>query len=248
MDFIELALQLNQSEKVMKKETIVKFYSKYRTYIFPAMIILSSLFLIIFVIYPQTVKLLANQEATTNLINKSKILETKVSALESFNEEDLSRKVGYALGVYPTDKDFGNVLGLLQQSVSQSGFSIDSISLGRSAGKVANSESFEVKLETKGPKVLFQTLLDNLENSPRLVRINSIDTSLSQVSQAVGASLAIEFLYADAPKSFGPIDAPLPEITQKDEELITTLARISATIPNASITPSSPRGKANPFE
>jgi len=232
----------------MQKEAIVKFYSKYRTYIFPAIVTLSSLFLIAFVIYPQTIKLIANQEATTNLINKSKILETKVVALEGIDGEDLSRKVELALGVYPTDKDFGNVFGLLQQLVSQSGFNIDSISLGRSAGKTANSESFEVKLETKGPKVLFQTLLNNLENSPRLVRINSIDTSLNQASQAVSASLAIEVLYAAAPQSFGSVDAPLPEITQTDEQLITTIARISTTIPGSSATPSSPRGKVNPFE
>lgn len=230
------------------KEAIVKFYSKHSTYLFPVIVVLASLFLILFVIYPQTVKLLSNQEALTALHKKSKILETKISALESIDGEDLSRKVGLALIVYPAEKDFGNILGLLQYLVSQAGFSIDSISVGRGGEKMAGTDSFEIRVETKGPKVLFQTLLDNLENSPRLVRISSIDTSVSQASQAVSGSVAIEFFYASLPESFGAIDSPLPEITEKDEELIATIARINATIPSTSVIPSSPRGKPNPFE
>lgn len=235
----------------MKREKLIQFYQTYRLYIFPIVVALSSLFLIIFAIYPQTVKLIITQKATDDLINKSKFLETKAAALENYNEEDLSQKVGYALGVFPADKDYGNILTLLQQQVVKSGFSINSISFSNAGNKLGNSQSFEVKLEVKGAKALLQSLLNNLEDSPRLIKVNSIDITFNQISQALDASLLLQVLYSAIPNSFGTADSPLPELSQKDQELLTTLAKTSETsviFPAQSANQVSPRGKANPFE
>lgn len=232
----------------MKKENLIKFYSDHRSYIFPAVVALSSLFLIVFVIYPQAVKLINNQRAIGDLMNKSKFLETKVTALESYNEEDLSRKLKFALATLPADKDFGNILGLLQQLTVQSGFAIDSISFGSTASKSGNSDSFDVKLEIRGAKGSFQTLLNSLEDSRRLMRINSIDISSSQASQTLNVALVAEVLYSQLPQSFGGVDSPLPELSQKEEQLIVKLARFGETVSSPSATQSLPRGKSNPFE
>lgn len=235
----------------MKKEDLVKFYAKYRSQIFPAIVALSSLFLIVFVIYPQTVKLINNQKAIGEITNKSKLIENKVIALESYDEADLSRKVEFALITLPAEKDIISILGLLQGLTSQSGFIINSISFGNTSGKLGDSESLEVKLEITGIKVMFQTLLDNFENAPRLVRINAIGISSNQTSQAFNASLVVEVLYSKLPQNFGTTDSPLPEFSQKDEELITklaSLARAGVSVPGSSAGPSSPRGKSNPFE
>lgn len=230
----------------MKKETITKFYSEYKLYIFPLAIILSSLFLIVFAIIPQTLKLLDNQKAFERLTNKSDLLETKVFALESYNEEDLSSKVGFALNAFPSDKDFGNILGLLQQISTGSGFTIASISFSDSGSKLGSASSYGVKLQVKGARTLFQTLLNNLENSSRLIKVTGIDISSGQLTQAIDASLALDVLYSKLPQDFGTIDAPLPQISQKDEELLVTLAGLQTShISTGSL---SPRGKSNPFE
>lgn len=250
MEFIELALKLNQicKHKLMKKEAVVKFYLNFRLYIFPGIVALSSLFLILFAIYPQTVKLINNQKTAGELISKSKFLETKVSALESFNEEDLSRKVGYVLVSLPADKEFGSLLDLLQQKIAGSGFSIASISLGNTSAKVGNADSYEVKLELRGSRILLSTLLSNLESSSRLIRINSIDISSNQASQAIDVSLGIGVLYSGLPKNFGTADSPLPDLSQKDEELIAALVRSGGMGSSPLVIQSSPRGKSNPFE
>lgn len=235
----------------MKKEDILKFYQTYRLFIFPAVVALSSLFLILFVIYPQTAKLISNQEDANALFAKSKILATKATALESINSEDVSQKVSYALQALPAEKDYGNTLDLLQQLITQSGFSISSISFG-SSSKLGNTDGFEVKLELKGVKILLQSLLNNLENSPRLVRINSIDVASNQGNQAIDVSLAIEILYSQLPQNFGTADAPLPQISQAENELLATIARTTTTVTTVTTSEtggvSSPRGKANPFE
>lgn len=232
----------------MKKESISNFYQKYRLYIFPSLVALSSLFLIVFAIYPQTMKLIDNQKAIGDLMTKSKFLETKVSALESINSEDLSTKVGSVMQALPADKDFGNILDLLQQLVTQSGFSISSISLSNSSSKAGKTESFEVKLEVKGAKSLFKNLLTNLENSPRLIRVSTIDFSSNPASQIVDASLVIEVLYSKLPQNFGAEDSPLPQINQNDSRLLALLTK-TTTISSSSATLNiSPRGKANPFD
>lgn len=235
----------------MKKEIVAKFYSKYKLYVFPLIVTLSSLFLIAFAIYPQTIKLISNQKAIGNLINKSNFFETKVTALGSYDETDLSRKVGLALSTYPVDKDFGNTVGLLQQLAVQLGFNVKAISLGGAAGKFGKSESFEIKLEIQGSKALLPTLLNNLENSSRLVRITSIDISSNQNSGAVDASLAVEILYSPIPQNLETVDSVLPEFSQKDEDLITALARVNETAQSLSATESSVpslKGKSNPFK
>lgn len=233
----------------MKKETITKFYSDFKLYIFPVVILLSSLFLIVFAIYPQTIKLIDNQKLAENLVSKSKFLETKVVALEDFNEEELSQKVGFALASLPAEKDFGNIFDLLQRLISRSGFSISSISLGSSGSKMGNSESYEVKLEVKGAKAMFPILLSNLEDSPRLIRINTIDVASRQASQGLEASLVIGVLYSPVSQNFGTTDSPVPRLSQKDEELLARLAADrSVPVSQAPRSPATSRGKSNPFE
>lgn len=234
----------------MKKEEISKFYTEYKLYIFPIAVALSSLFLIVFAIYPQTIKLLENQNAASSFISKSQFLETKAAALESFDGTDLSKKVGFVLTTFPTDKDYGNILGLMQQLTAQSGFSILSISLSNSSNKNNQVNSYTIRLQVKGSKALLQTLLSNLESSSRLLKISSIDVSSNQASQVLDAALVVEALYSGLPQNFGSSDSPLPQISQQDEDLLATLARINEAGSSSIVaqTSVSPRGKSNPFE
>ncbi len=231
----------------MKKKFIFQFYFRYKLYIFPAVVALSSLFLIFFAIYPQTVKLVENQKVEGDLTNKSKFLATKVTALESYDENDLSRKVSVTLNAFPVDKDYGNILGLLQGLVVQSGFSVSSIALGNTSGKLGNASTFEVRLETKGPKRLFQDLLINLENSPRIMKVSNIDISSTQASENIDTALVIEVLYSPEPQNFGSVDSPLPLLSQREEELLNILLRGAPSISPPSLQYVQ-RGKANPFE
>ncbi|MBI2019152.1 type 4a pilus biogenesis protein PilO [Candidatus Daviesbacteria bacterium] len=228
----------------MKKE-IIKFYLEYKLYIFPAVVALSSLFLIIFAIYPQTAKLIDGQKSASQLAGKSEFLETKVQALESVDGEDLARKVRFVLNALPAEKDFANVLALLQQLTAESGFSVSSIALGNSGTKMGNSDSFDVRMEIRGSKVFLQGLLSNLENSPRLIRVKVIDIS-SANQQGADIALSLGVLYSGLPKDFGAADSPLPELTSADEGLIAALEKINTTTPTSFA--QSPRGKANPFE
>lgn len=234
----------------MNKEAISKYYQQYKLYVFPAIVALSSLILIIFVIYPQTIKLLANQKVQGEITNKSKFLEAKAQTLESYDSSDLNQKVDSVLGAYPAEKDFVSALSLLQNLTAQSGFSATSISLGTGSAKNAGVESYNIKLDILGPIVQLPTLLSNIENSPRLMKVSSVETSIGKDSESATISLNVEVLYSSAPQIPGSIDSPLQELSQQDEEVIAKLARVGSNeiISKPPTTQLGPRGKANPFE
>ncbi|MBI4036051.1 type 4a pilus biogenesis protein PilO [Candidatus Daviesbacteria bacterium] len=234
----------------MKKEEIIKFYQTYKLFLFPTIVALSCLFLIVFVIYPQISNLISNQKNADELMAKSKILETKVIALESLNQDDLSAHVRLALESLPPERDYGGTLGLLQQLVSQAGFSLTSISLNTSSNKSGNINSFPVQVEVKGARIMFQTLLNNLEGSSRLIRVSSFDVSSGADSQIVDASLKLDVLYAQVAPASGGADAPLAGFSEKESQVLSKLAESSNTFISApsETGPVSPRGKANPFE
>lgn len=235
----------------MKKETLLIFYRNYKPHVFSAIVAFSSLILIIFVIYPQTAKLITGQKAEREIANKSKFLESKVQALEGYDSEDLNQKVNFALGAYPTEKDFVFEIGLLQNLVSQSGFSITSMTLGSSSQAGTNFQSYSIKLEVIGPQTLLQVLLNNIERSSRLMKVGSIETAIGRDIQQTGISLIIDVYYSSAPTAFGSIDSPLPSLSEKDQEVIAKLAKAGAGAAPANLlltAPLGPRGKLNPFE
>lgn len=232
----------------MKKEEIKKFYLNYRLYIFPAVVVFSSLILIIFVIYPQIISLLANQTIEKNTLNKSKFLEAKAQTLESYDLEDLSKKVNFALGSYPTDRDSIYALGILQRLVAKLGFNVITIALGAGGTKDASTQSYNFKLEVLGPIAQLSALLNTIENSPRLMRVSGVEVSGATTTQGIRVSLGVEILYAAAPTGFGSIDSPLPDLSEKDEEVIAKLTSIGITPQTPELSLLGPRGKANPFE
>lgn len=233
----------------MKKEDALKFYQSYKFYIFPAVVVVSSLFLILFAIYPQTTKLLKNQQTVESLSVKSKFLDSKASALERYEGANLPQKVEVALKSFPVDRDYGNIFSLLQQLTADSGFTINTISISNASNKTGGAESFIVQLEIKGSKLLLQNLLNNIESSPRLVRVNNIAVSNAVVTQISSVSLSVEVLYSQLPQNFGATDSPVPELTDKDEGLLNKLAKTGVSTQQAPTAGfQSSRGKVNPFE
>lgn len=228
----------------MKKEDLLKFYAQYKLFIFPLVVGISSLILIVFVILPQTIKLVTNQGAEEELFNKSQFLEVKAQDLDNLDQEDLSRKVQYVLGVYPADKDFGNIVGIIQSVTSGAGFNIVALNIGDQ-----NAQNYIITLQVSGPRTLLPLLLSTVEKAPRLIRLDSLEISSTSGSQGIEASLGLNILYSPAPTTFGTVDSPLPTLSSEDEELLTTLASqnpISEGVEE--VVDSGPRGKANPFE
>lgn len=228
----------------MKKENLALIYQKYRLVIFPVVISLSCFILIVFVMIPQLSKFLKNSRVETDFKAKSEFLDTKVEALESLDEVELQRKVKYVVASFPQEKDFVTLISLLQKITSENGFNMISLSFGGSGS--SKDPGYGILIEVVGPKNIFARLLNNIETSPRLMRIDRIEISSNRSGDAISANLAIAALFAPLPGNLGSIDSPLPSISKGEEELMAKLAG-SQEVPLTTVDLSS-TGKSNPFE
>lgn len=228
------------------KVNLIKFYLNFRIFIFPAVVVLSSLILIVFIIYPQIVKLIKNQKVQVDVIIKSEFLEAKASVLEDLDEGELESRVASALNAYPAEEDLSNIIGLLQNIATNNGFAVSEISVQKASGGTGETFKFGVGMETVGPENLVGQFIAGIESSARLMKVSSIDVTPIVGGDLADISLGIDVFFAPAPQTFGSVDSPLPEVSKKDEELIARLKSkpISAPPPASSV----PRGKVNPFE
>lgn len=232
----------------MKKAILVSFYSKYQLIIFPILVAISSIILIVFMIYPQIIRLLKNEQSLREIRHDVKFLEVKAQDLEGLDEVDLTTKVNVSLALLPADKDFVQAVGVIQQLVQRSGFNLISLQLG-SSKESAGVLGFAIKMEIAGPKITLGQLLTSIETSQRVMKVSSIEVTTTRSGDLINASLTIDVFYSPAPSTLGAINAPLAKLTSDEEELIITL---SSAIPSAPAPPDTlilqPRGKANPFE
>lgn len=230
------------------QEGLLVLYNKYKLYIFPSVVTLASLILIVFVIYPQTVKLISNHRTGEELLGKMRFLEVKAQELESINEEDLTKKLAAALTVFPQDKDFGNVIGLIQNISSRYSFDIVDLSLGQGSEPEKGAETgYLVKLEAVGPKSALNTLLVGLESAPRLMKVSGVEVSSEKSPDSVNVVITLKVLFSPVPNTLGALHSPLPVVTTKDQEILSRLVNnILTSQTTAVVAPT--LGKQNPFE
>lgn len=232
----------------MKKD-LFKFYQTYNIYIFSGVIFFSCIILIVYVIYPQITKLLSNQKIEREVLKRIDFLEVKAQALEGYQSEDLSSKVKFALVSYPADKDFASIIGIIQNLSASSGFNIVILDLSTSSQGTGANLSYNIKLEAIGPVKRMQGFLDNIEKFPRLIRVNSIQTSNSS-GDSITISLSLDILYSPVGEDFGSVDSPIPDLTEREKELLAKLPGLAPSLTSGLSSTSSalPRGKSNPFE
>jgi len=232
------------------KTQIKEFYGKYRVFIYPAVVSVASLIIIILVLIPQIQAFIDGRSTLEDANQKSKFLETKASELSNIDSEDLSKKLSLAVSSLPTDKDYGSIIGIIQRIGSDTGARIVSLSI--SSGAAEKNVGFSVQLTVIGLKESVDRMIENIENSPRIMKVSNMEISTSRTDGAVGADFVVNVFYEPAPKTLGSIESELPKFSQADEEILARLAStsLSTTSPSSPTGPSQllPRGKANPFQ
>lgn len=221
-----------------------ELYDQYKIFIYPVLVGLASLFLILFLILPQIRGFFSGRENLQQVKENLKILTAKAEDLAAINEDTLKQKLGVALTALPLEKDFAQVLGVLQDVAQVSGVSLTSIQVGQAQ---ASSESgFAVKVEVVGSKFTLATFLRDVENASRVMKVQGVELAFSRTREGADASILVDVFYAPTPQALGAVTESLPQITTEDEAIISSLSR--APVSTFSATSSLPRGKANPFD
>lgn len=234
----------------MDKKQLIEIYQKYRLILFPGITAISSVVLIVLVIFPQLSKFMSNNTAYNDIVKKNDFLEVKAIDLEVVNEVDLKQKLDTSLVALPANKDITEIIGIIQSIIAQSGFVLSSLQFGEDIS-IGGQSAFKVKLDIAGSATVLNVLLSNIESSYRPMKIDTIDISNPKNSDNINGTLTINVFYAPIPNTLGSIDAPVPKLSEKEEEIISTLARsttVATENTNISIGNFAPRGKINPFE
>lgn len=230
----------------MKKQ-LTELFNKYKTLFIPIIIGVSSLILILLVIYPQLTVFLKGQKDLQTVEQRLKKLQVKAQDLESLDEDDLNKKLEYALAALPVEKDYATIIGVFQRISAQSNMSLETLRVGGlGSGGDKKTPGYSVQLELLGTKSSLNGVLQQIEKAPRVMKVNGIELTASKSN--VNVTLAVDVFYLPAPTSIGSVDAVLPKLTDEEQKLLTRLASISPSSISTTPTTLLPRGKPDPFQ
>lgn len=231
----------------MKKE-ISQLIIKYKAFLLPFVVGVSSLILIVFVIYPQLTGFFKGQEDLQIAEQKLKKLQVKASDLENLDEDDLKKKLNFALVALPLEKDYATIIGVFQRLTAESGMSLENLQVGGGgAGADKKTSGYSIKLELLGTKPGLDQLLGKIGQAPQVMKVSGIEVTSFKTD--VNVALTIDVFYLPAPTSLGALDSDLPKITDEEQKLLARLASISpASVPTTTPATLLPRGKPDPFQ
>lgn len=230
------------------RKGLTELLTKYKAYILPIVVGISSLILILFVIYPQLTGFFRGQKDLQTAEQKLKKLQVKAADLENLDEGDLNKNLDYALTALPADKDYPTIIGVFQRISAESNMSLESLQVGSSGQEQGKKVPvYVVKVELLGTKQGFEEVLRQIEKNPQVMRVNGID--LATLRSDVDISLSVDIFYLPTPTRIGSVDADLPVLNEEEQSLLARLASIiPAPVSATEAPPLLPRGKANPFE
>lgn len=227
-----------------------KIYSTYKLYIFPSLVGICCIVLIGLIIAPETIKFFTNQQKEKDITARFTNIEAKAAELTKYNEAELNQQTQIVLSLLPAERDFIGSIDALQAAITKSGFSVTNINLSQEGGvKGGAGSSYLIKVDVSGPRPTLSSLISNIENGAKVMKIQSMNIVPTVNEGMVNGVLSIEVFYSPLANVSAAPDAPLPKLSAQEEQL---LVKLATTVPMnsgiSSSTVSGPKGKENPFE
>lgn len=225
-----------------------ELYFKYQILLKPILLSLASIIVLSLVIIPQLLSYLDVGNNINSLQNKIGIYEAKAQELDKIDPDLALKSLQTVFLALPKDKEIPQGFLVLQSLISQSGLALDSTKL---VDSTTNSGSFRISISVTGTLESLRSLLINLQNSPRVLRIDGIEAQSLKRGLEMQATIILTMFYDSTQVSTAP-DQPLAQLDQKDQTLLDGLKRSISKLGDLgapSATRSAvPLGKSDPFE
>ncbi len=221
---------------------------KYQPFVLPVLSVVFCLLLLILVTIPQLLKLLETFKTLDGINRTQSVLNTKLSALKTINQEEYNTDLDTALIALPPEKDVPGAVDQILIMLAGSGLHLDGISFDNSSDRTVPIENYAVRMTVSGDINQLKTLFDKTKDSPRIIKINSIETGTGPTN-ALGATISLLVFYRPLPASVNTDSPTVPLITDSDIKLLERIKLNASTIPTLSQldVSSIPTGKADPF-
>lgn len=207
----------------------------YREFIITTILLIGSMSIGIFVVWPGIQKALLLRKQVQTLAGEIEILRTKATLLRSLDEETLVQNLAELTTALPGDVSIASIFATIDGVISETGvivgtYAVDSSAIGlttSSQGKGKSDTSgvlsVPIDLAAKGTVDQVQQFITLIPKIRRLIRVHQV--SLSVHENSVSASVATDIPYKKLPSAIGGPGSPLTPLSKKDEEL---LARVGS--------------------
>lgn len=229
-----------------------ELYLKYKLFFWPVTTGLAALVILSLVIIPQILVYINTQGKISDANTKFEVIDAKAQELAQIDSSVISKDLQTVYSVLPKEQEVPQALVTLTSLVNSSGLTLKNTVYGGSK-KTDKQNNFVLTISVIGRVNSIRDFLNNLNSSPRVFKVESIDVQFQRGSQLVEAKipLLVYFQPSDGQTNLAS-DQPLPKLSSDDEKLLDELAKQSfdmgMTASLESTSSSVPLGKADPFE
>lgn len=171
-------------------------------------------------------------------------LQEKVRILQGLDETVLTGRVKITIQAVPPEKNFLEVLGILNQKAAENNLIMDNLKVTPGALTFDQKGKLNVKFSAEGRTEDLQNFLEATKKLFPLVTATGSRIVFTPPGETAKGDLTVEFYYQPLPKTLGPVDAPVEKLNDQEEKFLSKLSEFTA--PEEIVIPL-PAGKANPF-
>ncbi len=226
----------------MKNLVKLKYYLK------PILAAFSSLVILGVVIVPQIFAYFDVKDKISGVQSRTNNIQAKASELETVDTDLYRQNLEKVFTALPKEKEVPLAMVSLQNIITESGLILDSIKLIDTPVAV-NANSYMLNLFVVGQKESLKVFLLGLLQSPRLLKLESIDAQSVKGGAGLEAEIQVSVYFDPASTITTNIDQPLPKLSAGEEELLNRIiSQLSANnLPISAENIDIPSGKSDPF-
>lgn len=195
-------------------------YIEYKEFLIPLIVILLSVFLGFFVIFPQFQEYLSMQQQAEQTSKRIESLRKNISTLSTIDADNLSQDYDSVARVLPSEKDFIGVLEAISKASAVAGvkvadFSFSVGNLATPSASLGSRPSLDLNLSISGDYSQIKTFLTQVGDASPVAEVRSFN------SAADSASIGVSFFYTALPQTLQvQYDSPPPLLTDSDKQLL----------------------------
>lgn len=222
--------------------TIRSLLAKYQVIVWIIATTLTCISMTFFIIYPQTMEYLSLNQTISSNQSQIQLLTQKLDNLKKISLAEYKRSYTTLLQALPKERDLLPAIATIQNVVIENNLQILTVGFSSGSTSQANTDSFIINLELSGRLNDIKNFASQINQSPRLMKLNSIDISTDRKTGNYHSAIAIQVLYNPSPDASTEIDTPIDPLSQQDLNLINDL---STSLPAISSEPTSDSPSVN---
>lgn len=242
-----------------------------KLYLLPILVGISSVVVVVLVLIPQLVVYFGQRGKIEKEQNLAAVLEAKALELEKLDDRVYAAGLQTVLKILPTDQDIPQALVITSELAKRNSLELEEMKffspITSSETEAGKGGSLQLSLALSGPLPLIKNFLADVQNAPRLIKINSLEGGPKRGGNVYEMTVVVSFFHEPTPSSLGSLDAPLQGFDDQDQKIlaklrerVTAFGAILTSLPTTGLETLPPEaletletgpvalGKENPFE